>query len=73
MLLRARPHKDVDVAIVEGDEHIRHHMGRQMLAHLAAGIGQAIGKLVRLRQQQQARIVVDKRGKDDEIGFDRVV
>ena len=45
VLLRARPHVDVEVPIVEGDEHVRHHVRHQVLAHLAARIGEAVGEL----------------------------
>jgi hypothetical protein len=39
VLLRTRPHEDVEIAIVERDENVRHHVGRQVLPDLAAGIG----------------------------------
>jgi hypothetical protein len=47
-LLRARSHIDVEVSVVEADEHIRHHVPHQVLAHVAAGIGKTVGELIRL-------------------------
>jgi len=44
-----------------------------MLPDLAAGIGQAIGESVRLREEQQPRVVVDERAQDHELGLDPVV
>ena len=42
-------------------------MGHEILARMAAGIGEAIGKPVRLRQQHEPHIVVDERRHDHQI------
>ena len=60
VLLRARPHVGVDVPVVEPDEHARHDVRHDVLADLPAGIGEPVRETVGLRQQQQARIVVDE-------------
>src|SRR5258706_14925017 len=44
-----------------------------MLAEMAAGIGEAVWKVRRLRQKKQARVVVNERRQNDEVRFDRVV
>ena len=36
VLLRARTHVGVDVAIIEADEHVRHDVRHQVLADLPA-------------------------------------
>src|SRR5262249_61332127 len=48
MPLRARPHIDVDVTVVECGEHARADVGHQMFAHLAARISETVRKLGRL-------------------------
>ena len=73
VLLRARPHEVVDVAVVERGEHVRHHVRHDVLADLAARVGEPVRELVGLRQQQQARIVVDEGRQDDDLRLDRVV
>ena len=73
VLLGVGPHVDVDESIVERGKHSRPDVGHQMLAHLAARVGQAVRELCRLGKQQQARVVVDERSENDELGFNRVV
>ena len=52
VLLRARSHVDVDVAVVEGREHPRLDMRHQVPAEMSVGIGEPIREFFRLRQQQ---------------------
>lgn len=73
MSLRARPHVDVDVSVVEGGPDPGRDVGHEMLPHLAARIGQPVRKPRGLREQQQAHVVVDERREDDDLGLDRVV
>ena len=70
VLLRAGPHIDVDILIVERDLHARADVGHEMLAHMTAGIGKAVGEFGRLRQQQQTRIVIGEWREDHELRFD---
>ena len=48
-------------------------MGHEILARMAAGIGEAIGKPVRLRQQHEPHIVVDEGRDDHQIRLDRLL
>ena len=73
VLLRARPHIDVDMTVVEGGKRPRADVGHEMPAQMPAGIGEAVGKFFRLGQEQQARAVVDERRDDHELRLDRVV
>ena len=73
MLLGARTHEVVDVAVLEGDKNGHHHVRHDMLAKVSARIGEPVREFIGLRQQHQAGIVVDERRDDNEIGLDRVV
>ena len=48
-------------------------MRHDVLAEMAARIGEPVREFLRLRQQHQPRVVVDERRDDDDVGFDRVV
>ena len=61
------------MTVVEADEHVGHHMRHHVLAKLPARVGEPVRELVRLRQQQQASVVVDEGREDDEFGLNRVV
>ena len=73
VLLRARPHVDVDVAVVECREHARLNMGHQVPAEMPAGIGEPIREFFGLRQQEQPYRVVDEGRHDDDLSLDGVV
>ena len=47
VLLRARPHEDVDVAIVERDEHVATDVRHDVPAEMAARIGEPVRELCR--------------------------
>ena len=69
----ARAHEIVDVAVLEGDEDVRHHVRHDVFAQLPARISETVGEFLRLGQQQEARVVVNEGRQDHEIGLDRVV
>ncbi len=73
MLLRARSHVHVDEPVVECGEYLRHHVRHKMLAHLAARIGQAIGKFFGPGKKQQTSIVVNEGSENHNFRFNRVV
>ena len=50
VFLRARSHEGINVAVVETDEHVRHHVRHQVLADLTARIGEAVREGTGLRQ-----------------------